>query len=232
MKLEHCGRYLYACDFLSLNKADSVIDVACSNGYGSYMLSKKMKSVIAIDRNSDYLESSYLNKDNIKKVCMDLDIDIDDNSFDQLSVDSIVCFETIEHLKRPFDFLERFTGYIRKDGMLILSFPNSLFERFNPDGTNRDPFHLHVFEKDAILKKISELGFEVESVLGQPITNEICSIQHDLKEKELIDQEIIDRSFNYDYDSIVSLSRLLAYPDINRIDSSYSYIIVSRKKYK
>lgn len=106
-----------------------------------------------------------------------------------------------------------------------------MFERFNEDGTNRDPFHLHVLDKDEIMSFLMKLGYDIVSVLGQPLCNEICSLQHDLKESGEITAADVDGAFRYDMTSIRTLSRLLAYPCNIRVENSYSLIITARRSH-
>lgn len=230
MKLEHCGRYLFACDYLSDKRLHSVLDVASACGYGSSMLSNVIPQVTAADRNQDYLSSAYYTeaKHAITRYCFDFDSD----SFPQemLPVDSIVCFETIEHLRQPYSFLEKIDSILKLDGYLLLSFPNEKYERKNPDGSNRDPYHLHILPLDEIKKKLSNLGYSILSVLGQPICNIACSRQHDLRESNILSEEIIKQAFRYDSDTIRALSLILAYPQENNVDESYSYLIISQKQ--
>ena len=50
MKLEHCGRYLYALN--NISKKDIVADIACATGYGSDLLTQKAKFVVGADINN------------------------------------------------------------------------------------------------------------------------------------------------------------------------------------
>lgn len=229
MKLEHCGRYLFASDYLSEKNCHSVLDIASACGYGSSMLSEVIPSVAAADRSQEYLSSAYYTeaKHAIARYCFDFDLD----SFPRQmpTFDSIVCFETIEHLKQPYSFLEKIDPILKLNGDLLLSFPNAKYERINPDGSNRDPYHLHILPLDKIKKKLSDLGYGIISVLGQPVCNYACSRQHDLRESNIISEETVQQAFKYDPDCIRALSRILAYPQDNNIDESYSYLVVSRK---
>ena len=228
MKLEHSGRYLFAYNFLKQQGCHTVIDIAAANGYGSMLLTENGMKVFAADRNKEYLDSEHIRYHRIEKACFDFD---KDEMSQYLPVaDAVVCFETIEHLRLPFRFLDNITAQINVNGWLLLSFPNARYERFNEDGTNRDPFHLHVLDKDEVISHLTGLDYEIISVLGQPLCNEICSMQHDLKEAGEITAAEIDDSFHYDIRSIKALSRLLAYPCDIRIDNSYSVIIIARKK--
>lgn len=227
MKLEHCGRYQYACDFLESVHCGSVIDLACANGYGSEMLSEKIPGVISADRNAEYLCSGYLKHENISALCFDFDSDEYPEAL--VESDAVVCFETLEHLREPFRFLGKITEYIRPGGWLLCSFPNPAYEQVGPDGINLDPFHLHLIAREEVARFLTEKGFSVSNVLGQPICNQCCTIEHELKENNLIKELDVDNAFQYDRASIVALSRILAYPREEDADKSYSYILTARK---
>lgn len=114
-------------------------------------------------------------------------------------------------------------------GWLLLSFPNQSFEILNPDGTNRDPFHLHVLDRAFTISELERMGFCIHKVLGQPVTNILCTRQHDLKVQNLIRNEEIDKAFRYDDRSIRALARLMAWPQEEDLENSYSYLVVAQK---
>lgn len=227
MKIEHCGRYLFAGEFLADKKCASVIDLAASNGYGSRMLADFVPRVTAADRSAEYLDSPYLRGTGIRTLCFDFDSEAYPEELHQ--AEAAVCFETLEHLREPFRFLEKLAGRILPGGWLILSFPNAEYEILNPDGTNRDPYHLHILNLSDVRKEIEKNGFRILFVLGQPVSNVLCTRQHDLKEEDPRLKEDINNAFRYDERSIRALSRLMAWPQEEDVDKSYSYIIIARK---
>lgn len=227
MKLEHCGRYLFACDFLRQQNCRKVIDMAASNGYGSRLLADQGFRVSAADRNREYLNSGYFAGSDISVYCFDFDRTVLHQTLGH--ADAVVCFETIEHLKKPFDFIGQLPNIIVPGGWLLLSFPNEAFEKTDQDGVNLDPYHLHILRLEQVASALERSGFKIDKTLGQPFCNEVCRIQHDLRENGQIAQEDVDRAFHYDRTSILTLSRLLAYPQEERIENSYSYLITARK---
>lgn len=255
IKLEHCARYLFACDFLR-GEAKTIADISCANGYGSAILAEHFNHVFAVDRNEQYLSSTHLNKNNITP--MYIDLDSEDLGSILGPVDAIVSFETIEHLKMPFTFLKCAHDILNKEGWLLLSFPNANYEKINNDGTNNNPYHLHTFSVKNIIHILRRNGFDIEDVLGQPVSNSLYISQQDfLSHNEDIGDTDINKLFRHDDKSIRTLSRLFAYPEgkyttiydiekygykkvfspgiannnnIHDIRNSYSYIIVARKK--
>ena len=230
MKLEHCGRYMYARDFLAEKGCKSVIDLAASNGYGSMILSERVSKIVAADCNAQYLDSEYLSqKTGISTLCFDFDEE--DYPKELSPAEAVVCFETIEHLRYPHVFLKKIAGFIMPSGWLLLSFPNAEFEIMNADGTNRDPFHRHVLDYALILSELKNIGFHIYKVLGQPITNDLCSRQHELKLQNVLKSEDVDRAFHYDDCSIRTLARLIAWPQEENIKNSYSFFVIAQRQY-
>lgn len=91
--IEHMQRYEIASNLV---EGKNVLDAACGEGYGSYILSKKAKNVMGIDISSEaieYASEEYKNK-NLKYICASIEkLPLEDNS-----IDIIISFETIEHV--------------------------------------------------------------------------------------------------------------------------------------
>jgi SAM-dependent methyltransferase len=104
--LEHLARY----DFAVEHQKGSVLDAACGSGYGSKMLS----NAEGIDLSAEavaYAQSIY----GIKASCFDLE-----NGLPAGCWDTIVSFETIEHLGNPHLFLSHASS---KSLQFIFSIP-------------------------------------------------------------------------------------------------------------
>lgn len=131
MKLEHCGRYLYAFDTIS--SEDVVADIACAMGYGSALLAENAKYVIGCDINGEYLNvaKQKYSKSNLVFIKTDVNQPL---SLFQSKVSTIVSFETIEHTFKPFEVLQRFYNLLPIGGRLILSFPNADCEMTDEKG--------------------------------------------------------------------------------------------------
>ena len=159
MKIEHCGRYLWAAERLSGEGCQSVADIACATGYGSRILSEKINQVIGIDRSTDYIERARRStrEGHIRYLCLDLD---QSQLAQKLSdIDAVVCFETLEHLQHPLKALQEFHQCLRAKGLLLLSVPNERYEQLDENGQNLDPFHLHIFSPDDVKNLWNRRGF-------------------------------------------------------------------------
>lgn len=227
MKLEHAGRYLFARDLLVKANCKTVIDVASATGYGSKILANAGLKVLAVDKNKTYLSSIHMCDVNIRAMCINLDSPEIITKFP--TTDAVVCFETLEHLCFPYAFLEKITSKIRQGGLIVLSFPNIAFEQFNEDGSNKDPYHLQTIDDYDIWLALKKYGFQNIQIYGQPLCNTLCTAQHDLDDKKILSADSVDKAFRYDERSILTLSRLLAYPIDNHVENSYSFIIVAQK---
>lgn len=132
--LEHMTRYVFASQFV---KDKVTLDLACGSGYGSdYLLKAEAKKVIGIDISEEtinYCKEKYINNEiefllgSVEKIPVE-----------NCSIDVIVSFETIEHVdeKAQINFLQEVKRVLKKDGIFIVSTPNSLVY---PKG---NPFHL------------------------------------------------------------------------------------------
>ncbi len=225
MKLEHCGRYLFAVDVLKKEGVRTVLDLACAEGYGTDIIASNGFSAMGGDVQRAYIDSAERQYKSARYFCVDLDNEIPK---DINGVDAVVCFETIEHLKKPFAFLNRLKTLVRKGGVLVLSFPNKIYERVDENGKNKDPFHLHIFEHDEIRQQLENRGFDVVDVYGQAICNDMYKREHDCIEAGYMTQDEADALHKYDRDSILGMSRIVGYPTQSNVERSYSYIFVCK----
>ncbi len=132
---EHMSRYMAAEEVV---KGKIVLDIASGSGYGTKMLAKHAKKVYGVDVNEDavaYAKENYAGN-NIEYLLGDGEsIPLPDNS-----VDVLITFETIEHIKNYRKFLDEVHRVLKPDGMAIVSTPNEL------EFAEGNHFHLHEFE--------------------------------------------------------------------------------------
>ena len=227
MKVEHCGRYMWAAQWLKKNNYTFVADIACANGYGSKILSHMIKKVIAIDRNKDYLNKAESNR-SIKYVCCDLDQET--LPVEIKNVDAIVCFETLEHLQKPKNVIQAFSDCLASGGQLLLSVPNDRYEILNEDGGNRDPFHIHVFSKDTVKKMLEDAGFKIEELLGQDICNRVVTRISEMGKSGQYKKQELEKIWKFDKKTIQLYAEIFGKPEASNVEESYSHIYVCRKK--
>jgi len=92
---------------------------------------------------------------------------------------------------------------------------------------NCDPFHLHVLDLGLMTSELKRIGFRIYKILGQPIANHLCARQCSLNDQNVSPD--IDRAFRYDEKSILALSCLIAWPQEEDLEDTYSYFVVAQK---
>ena len=220
MKLEHCGRYLYAYDHVK--KTDIIADIACATGYGSYFLAQKAKLVIGVDNKYIYLDYAKHNSNasNIYYVNIDLEKNIEQLA--NRNISKIICFETLEHTHCPLEILSEFYKILPSKGEMILSFPNQIYERMDENGKNQDPYHLSIIDLKEFLEHCKNLGFKIKNVLGQTMMNDLTAQASEIQNKYKLS---LDELYHYDIESIIYFSRRFAYPNDFEVNHSYSFLI-------
>jgi GT2 family glycosyltransferase/ubiquinone/menaquinone biosynthesis C-methylase UbiE/glycosyltransferase involved in cell wall biosynthesis len=161
IRLEHYHRYALAIDLVR-NK--TVLDLACGDGYGSFLLSKHAVSVLGVDISSDVI----LNAQN-KYANQTKNLQFQQGSASKLTLqdsffDVVVSYETIEHLYEQSEMLEEIHRVLKPDGILIISSPNKPVYSKNGDYQN----HFHVKELDfAELDELLKKQFKAIEYYGQ-----------------------------------------------------------------
>jgi len=139
MLLEHVARYYFAAPYAS----GRVLDIACGVGYGSHMTAKERKrevtEIVAVDNDADALRYASREYNHQKIVYVQGDA-LDPELPDRLGTfDTILSFETIEHVEDDRLFLSQLLRMLRPGGTLVLSSP---FGRGRGEPTS-EPFHKH-----------------------------------------------------------------------------------------
>ena len=145
MFAEHMTRYIAAQE---LAKDKVVLDIASGSGYGTKLLAQNAQKVYGVDVSPEAIEFSKnnYNAKNIEYLLGDAEkIPVDDST-----IDLLITFETIEHIKNYKNFLKEIKRVLKDDGLAIISTPNA------DEFTEGNHFHLHEFkyeELTALLKK-------------------------------------------------------------------------------
>ncbi|MBU9721336.1 MULTISPECIES: class I SAM-dependent methyltransferase [Bacillaceae] len=121
--LEHCARYYFA----SSHVHGRVLDIACGAGYGSKMLLdysvNKVTEVVGADIDEKAIAYANIHYLNPKMTFTTADV-MDKNLKSKINTfDSIVSFETIEHVKDDRYFIKQMLSLLNPKGTLILSTP-------------------------------------------------------------------------------------------------------------
>jgi 2-polyprenyl-3-methyl-5-hydroxy-6-metoxy-1,4-benzoquinol methylase len=133
--IEHLHRYAIACD-LAKNKI--VADIACGEGYGSFLLSEVAASVTGIDINTIAIEKAkrkYINS-NLNYLNGNVNsIPVKDHS-----IDLIVSFETLEHVPDHEGMIREFKRVLKQDGILMISTPDK--KHYSDIPNYKNPHHI------------------------------------------------------------------------------------------
>lgn len=226
MRLEHLGRYLWACDECRQRECQRVADIACANGYGTFLLAQAAGQAFGFDRSDEYIAKAK-KQDNLTYISCDLDtLPIEQYS---ACFDLIASFETLEHVKDPDRLIRLFATMLSPGGVLLLSFPNSRYEQVDEYGLNRVEYHLHIFELEQVIEKLRASGFKITAVMGQSRCNELWNQeQRDIQEGRT-GAEVLEKLHQKSRAELEEEARRVAIPDSIAVDSSYSYILLCEK---
>lgn len=138
----HLARYSMV---RSMVAGKRVLDVACGEGYGAYMMATRWGAaqVTAIDISEEAVEAARRNfgAGNIAYEVMaagDLSRKLPPKSFDL-----VVSLETIEHLDEPEGFLREITRVCTDDATIVISCPNDPAHYL--EGHAGNPFHMRTY---------------------------------------------------------------------------------------
>jgi len=159
MLLEHIERYIFAKDYVF----GRVLDLACGVGYGADVLLEEMYDekigyYLGIDLSREailYAREMY----GFKKTQFEQGNALDEKLVDLYGkFDTILSFETIEHIKEDLEYVQNLKRLLTKEGTVIIS---------TPFGKGRDvscssPFHIRQYLEEEFVQLLEEGGFEVE----------------------------------------------------------------------
>jgi 2-polyprenyl-3-methyl-5-hydroxy-6-metoxy-1,4-benzoquinol methylase/glycosyltransferase involved in cell wall biosynthesis len=160
---EHLHRYAYATQFVQKKK---VLDLACGEGYGSYLLAKSAKSVVGIDIDEHAIKharNKYIKQNLEFKVGSITEVPIAGEHLFEV----VVCFEALEHIEDHHGLLSEVKRLLTADGVFIVSTPNKTVYTDEPQFNN--PFHVHELYFDEF-RELFEKHFKTVKFLGQRIS--------------------------------------------------------------
>jgi len=151
----HAERYQFAAKFV---RDGRVLDCACGVGYGSEILAQAStgtQAVTGVDIDPAAIEYAKRNyaAERIEFHCAD------GIRFDSAPFNTIVSFETIEHVPDPEALIDNFTRLLAPGGTLIASVPVT-------PSVDVNPFHQHDFTQTSFRRMFEKRGFSlVDSLL-------------------------------------------------------------------
>lgn len=138
----HLVRYSLAAEWV--RPGDAVLDCACGLGYGSAVLAARSPGGLFLGVDIDPVSVAYA-KDNFDGWGVNY-FAASATRLDPIadhSIDTLVSFETLEHLEDYSTFLEEAARILRPGGRIIVSVPNLWMDE---SGRDPNPHHHHVFD--------------------------------------------------------------------------------------
>jgi ubiquinone/menaquinone biosynthesis C-methylase UbiE len=149
---EHEVRYVFAGTFV---KSKHVLDVACGFGIGThYLLRAGAQSCVGLDIDAgatEYAQATY-------KGCIFAQCEATSLCLADATVDAVVSFETIEHIRDQKAFLLECKRVLRPGGILVCSTPNRTLSRWGED----NPFHFQELTVTEFSKLLGTIFAEVQ----------------------------------------------------------------------
>ena len=181
IRLEHYHRYAVTLDVV---KGKNVLDVACGEGYGSFLMADVAQHVCGVDISSEAVAhaASTYTKENLEfQQGSATDLKFPDAHFDV-----VVSFETIEHLAEQEQMLSEIRRVLRPDGILVISSPNRPV--YSEESGEHNEFHvkeLDFYEFDTLLRsqfpaveyfgQCLQISSVIQPIYDKPITSSVWS---------------------------------------------------------
>lgn len=148
IRLEHYHRYAITLDAVA---DKTVLDLACGEGYGSFIIAGVAHSVVGVDISVEAVRHA---AENYQKTNLEFQKGSAINlEFPDASFDAVVSFETIEHLAEQSQMIAEIRRVLRPNGILIMSSPNRPI--YSEESGEKNEFHvkeLDFDEFDGLLK--------------------------------------------------------------------------------
>ncbi len=143
--IEHIKRYEFASKFVK----GRVLDIACGAGYGSQILldgdkAGSINHIVGVDIDNETIEYAKNNYSNKKFIYLVNDATSPSLTAELGNFDTIVSFETLEHVKNDITFIDNLEKLLNPSGNLIIS---------TPFGRGRgmpcsNPYHMHQYKEE------------------------------------------------------------------------------------
>jgi len=102
-----------------LKKNVRLLEIGCSAGMFLYQIKKHIKEIVGIDYD---LESAKFASE--KCDCAVFTEEIEKTNLEKKTFDIICAFQTLEHIKNPYNFLSTIIQYLKPGGIIYLEVPN------------------------------------------------------------------------------------------------------------
>lgn len=164
IRRDHTSRYEWAADQV---RGQSVIDIGCGVGYGSWMLAQTATSVFGLDDSAESIEFARKSwgAPNAEYSVLDLEV----GAGPETVADVAVMFEVVEHLHFPVKILTEL-----KANRLLVSVPNESVRPWDASVA----FHQRHYTAQQFESLLNSAGWEVEEWHGQENNELTLNAQH------------------------------------------------------
>jgi len=172
------------------------LDLGCGTGYGSSILASGARAVLGVDISEEAIRFA---QGNFKMANVQFLVgDCSRLSLKSGSVESITCFEVVEHLVDQDAFLNEIQRVLKEDGFLVISTPNRVF--YTDECQEKNPFHTHEFDFSEFESYLRQYFSRVEIYYQNHsysivITNP--SLRHSVRPKLNGNQEKLESTSNF-----------------------------------
>jgi 2-polyprenyl-3-methyl-5-hydroxy-6-metoxy-1,4-benzoquinol methylase len=146
----HLNRYRFASGFTG----DKIcLDIGCGCGYGAaYLARKGARKVTGGDKSPEAVALAQKTFRNVSPKLLEFRLlEATELPFTDNSVDTVVCFEVIEHLENYEQLLCEVRRVLKNGGKLILSTPNRKAGCY----FLKLPYHVHEFAEEELVKTVN-----------------------------------------------------------------------------
>lgn len=162
----HILRYQFAATILRDDSINTLLDAACGVGYGSAFLANQTsaKHIVAVDRSADALKVAEANFSSAKIKFLEDDCHTLQAASAYGLFDTVVSFETFEHLPKPMDFLSACFNNLKPSGKIIISTPNKSVS--SPEQLNWE-YHEKEYTASELYDCLQKAGYKNIQLFGQ-----------------------------------------------------------------
>lgn len=147
---EHLHRYRFAKEFV---RGKHVLDMACGEGYGSFILSEDAESVVGVDISPACVRhaSTKYGGERLRFVQGSItDVPLEEGG----AYDVVVCFEALEHIEAHDALMDEVTRVLKPNGVFIVSTPDK--DTYSDRPGYHNPFHARELYLDEFRELLSK----------------------------------------------------------------------------
>lgn len=194
----------------------TTLEVGSGSGFGAYCLAKNAKKIVAIDKDFRSIERS---KKNYKRKNLTfLPFTIENFQLKE-DFEVIIILQVIEHIIDVNSFIKKLIPFLKKNGVLIISTPNSLTQSYNENPYHHKEFNHHELKNllSNYFNKIDLYGVKGDKFVLEYELLRKRQVIHFLSKDKLNLRKFIPRSVKQFLFDIASFTRKSSTQNKNKI---------------